>query len=229
MKQKIFISGASRGIGLSIAQIFYQHDFEVIICSRSAEKLALAKEQMPDIHTFVCDISNKAAVKKLAAQINEQFGALEVLVNNGGIFLPGQIHSEEDEVYEKLMQTNMDSAYYFSKALLPAMIERKQGTIFNMCSVASIIAYPSGGSYGISKFALLGFSKALREEMKPYHIRVISVLPGAVMTDSWSGVDLPEARFIPPEDIAQLIWTAYNMSPRTVVEEILVRPALGDI
>lgn len=229
MKPKVFISGASRGIGLAIAKKFYAQDFEVIICSRSAEKLADAKEQMPDLHTFVCDISDKNAVKSLAAQINEQFGALDVLVNNGGIFMPGLVHEEPDEVFEKMIKTNVHSAYYFTKALVPLMKEKKKGTIFNMCSVASILAYPNGGSYGISKFALLGFSKALREEMKPFNIRVISILPGAVLTDSWAGVGLPESRFIPAEDIAELVWGTYQLSERTVIEEILVRPSLGDI
>lgn len=229
MKETVFISGASRGIGRAIARIFYEAGAEVIICSRSEQKLAEAKEAMPKLHTYVCDISQKAEVKALARTLNERFGALDVLVNNGGRFLPGLVHEEEDEVFEQLMATNLNSAYYFTKALLPPMKARRKGTIVNMCSVASIMAYPNGGSYSISKYAMLGFSRCLREELKPFNLRVINVLPGAVLTDSWAEADLPEERFIPPEDIARLVWNACQLSERTVVEDILVRPALGDI
>jgi len=98
-----------------------------------------------------------------------------------------------------------------------------------MCSIASITAYAHGGSYSVSKFGMLGFSKSLREELKPHGIRVISVLPGATFTRSWEGADVPEERMMPAEDIAELVWTACSLGPRTVVEEIVVRPHLGDL
>lgn len=227
--KKIFISGASRGIGLAIARIFYEAGFQTIICSRSKEKLAEAKAEMPDLHTFVCDVADKEAVKQLADCLNQQFGALDILVNNAGIFEPGNIHQSSDDLFERIMQTNLNSAYYLTKALLPFMMKSKQGTIFNICSIASIQPYVNSGIYCISKYALLGFAKVLREEMKAYNIRVINLLPGAVKTDSWEGIDLPESRFMPPEDIAKVVFDAYHLSERTVLEEIVLRPFLGDI
>ena len=229
MKEKIFISGASKGIGLAIAKRFYEANFEVIICARGEEGLANAREAMPGIHTIQCDISDKKQVKELAEELNTRFGPLDILVNNGGVFKPGQIHSEEDTIYETMMATNIDSAYYLTKGLLPLMMKRKQGTIVNMASVASIKAYQHGGSYGISKYALLGFSKNLREEMKEHSIRVVSIMPGAVKTPSWDGVDVPAERLMPASDIAEIVWTACSLSNRTVVEDIVVRPALGDL
>ena len=229
MEKSILITGGSKGIGLAIAKRFYREGFQVIICARGEEGLQKAKDEMPNIDTRACDISVKEEIKALGKAINSEYGALEVLVNNGGVFLPGEVHTEKDEVYEQLWATNMSSAYYLTKEVLPLMMEKKHGTIFNMGSVASLQAYPNGGSYSISKFALLGFSKALREEMKPHGVRVVSVLPGAVLTPSWEGVDFPESRFIPAEDIAELMWSTYSMSIRTVVEEIVVRPALGDL
>ena len=98
-----------------------------------------------------------------------------------------------------------------------------------MCSIASIKAYPNGGSYAISKFALLGFSKVLREELKEFGIRVTAILPGATRTASWDGVELPDDRFMKVEDVADTIFSAYSLSSRSVVEEILIRPQLGDI
>jgi hypothetical protein len=109
------------------------------------------------------------------------------------------------------------------------MISQKCGHIFNMCSIASLHAYANGGSYSISKFAMLGFSKSLREELKPHGVKVTSLMPGATLTDSWAGVDLPESRFMKAEDIAQLIFDVYNLSASTVIEEVVLRPVLGDI
>ena len=91
------------------------------------------------------------------------------------------------------------------------------------------MAYPQGGSYAISKFAMLGFSKCLREELKPHNIKVTAIMPGATLTDSWKGVELPEERFIPAEDIASIIYNTTLLSDRTVVEDIVIRPQLGDL
>jgi short-subunit dehydrogenase len=105
----------------------------------------------------------------------------------------------------------------------------KSGHIFNMCSIASIKAYDNGGSYAIAKFALLGFSKCLREELKAHGIRVTAIMPGATKTASWDGVDLPEERFMKVEDVAEMVYAAYSLSGRSVVEEVIIRPQLGDI
>jgi NADP-dependent 3-hydroxy acid dehydrogenase YdfG len=229
MNQTLFISGGSRGIGLAIARRFYKEGYLVIICGRNEESLAQAKIEMPRLQTFVCDISEKQQVKDLGEKITQQFGALSVLVNNGGTFIQGNLHNEPDEVFEQLMATNINSAYYLTKALLPPMITHKEGTIVNICSVASIRPYPNGGAYCISKYAMLGFGKVLREEMKHFGIRVLNVLPGAVYTDSWIGSGLPEDRFIPVEDIAEIVWQNVHLSKRTVVEDIVIRPFEGDI
>jgi short-subunit dehydrogenase len=109
------------------------------------------------------------------------------------------------------------------------MIDRKSGHIFNICSTASKIPYINGGSYCVSKFALYGMSKVLREEMKTHNVKVTSVLPGATLTASWEGTDIPAERFMPPEDVAASIWNAYSLSSRTAVEEIILRPQRGDV
>ena len=89
--------------------------------------------------------------------------------------------------------------------------------------------YANGGSYSISKYAMLGMTKVLREEMKQHGIRVTAVLPGATLTPSWAGVDLPASRFIKPEDVAESVYGTYSLSKNSVVEEILIRPMEGDI
>jgi short-subunit dehydrogenase len=91
------------------------------------------------------------------------------------------------------------------------------------------MAYSNGGSYCISKFAMYGMSKVLREELKNDGIRVSSVLPGATFTASWEGSDLSQDRFLSPEDVAEMVVATYKLSPRTVVEDIVLRPQLGDL
>lgn len=225
----IFISGASKGIGLAIARKYTAEGFTVGICARRAEPLEEAKAEMPDLYTYVCDVSVKAEVKALAQKVSSDMGPLTILVNNAGSYLPGSISEEADEVYEQMMRTNMDSAYYLTKGLLPGILQSAPGAIVNIASIASLQAYPGGGSYSISKFALLGFSKNLRFELKDKGIRVITVMPGAVLTDSWAGYEGPEDRLMPPEDIADIIFASTDLTSRTVVEDIILRPQQGDL
>lgn len=225
----IVITGASRGIGKAIVEKFANENHTIIVCSRDASKLDALKNGNPNIITFVCDVAKKEDILKFGDFILKKFTKIDVLINNAGVFLPGKITEEADGILEQTINTNLYSAYYLTKKLAPSFIAAKDGYIFNMCSVASIKAYESGGSYTISKFALLGFSKSLREELKPYNIKVTSILPGATLTDSWNGVDLPDNRFSKPEDIADLVYAITQISTLSVVEEIIIRPQLGDI
>jgi short-subunit dehydrogenase len=123
----------------------------------------------------------------------------------------------------------MNSAYHITKGLWPLLKLSKRAHVFNMCSIASITAYAAGGSYSVSKFAMLGFSKSLRLEGMPYGVRVTAILPGATLTDSWAGVDLPPSRFMKPEDVANALYLAFLINENTVMEEVVLRPILGDI
>lgn len=233
MNKKIVITGATKGIGRAIAEKFASEGWDLALCSRNEKDLELFKSEVRSLKSEVliqkCDVSKREEVKVFAEKVLNEFGAVDIIVNNAGVFLPGQVINEEEGTLEKLIETNLYSAYHLSRMLLPKMLEKKSGHIFNLCSVASIQAYPNGGSYSISKFALLGLSKALREELKPHHIKVTALIAGATYTDSWSQSNLPESRFMKAEDIAQTVWDVYHLSENTVVEEILLRPILGDI
>jgi hypothetical protein len=231
MKKSIIISGGSQGIGKALVKKFLENGFQVFTCARNAEKLESLKNEFnhPLLHTFVADLSDKKQVANFAQWILNQEIKIDVLINNAGYFLPGQIQNEEDGVLESQIEANLYSAYHLTKAILPSMQKSNSGHIFTICSTASITAYTAGGSYCISKFALLGFTKVLREELKTQGIKVTAVLPGATLTPAWDGVNLPDSRFIPAEDLANTIFSAYMMSASTVIEEILIRPQLGDI
>lgn len=231
MNKTIVITGASKGIGLAIAQLFWNKKWSVALCARNTELLkkefVSTSEQQAFIRSF--DVKDRTALQNFGKEILNRFKKVDVLVNNAGQFIPGQIHEEAEGTLENMIETNLYSAYYLTKEIIGSMKVAKQGSIFNLCSVASLYAYPNGGSYSISKYALLGFSKSLREEMKAYNVKVTALIPGATLTNSWAGTDLPESRFIRASDIAQTVWDIEQLSPNTVVEEILLRPVLGDI
>jgi short-subunit dehydrogenase len=152
-----------------------------------------------------------------------------ILVNNAGLFEPGSVHNEPDGTLESQLAINLHSAYHLTRSVLPEMMERRSGHIFNICSVASLKAYKNGGAYSISKFAIYGFSKNLREEMKEYGIKVTAVIPGAAYTDSWAGSGIDKNRFMEATDVAKMIFAAAQLSANACVEEIIIRPLLGDI
>jgi short-subunit dehydrogenase len=228
-KVSVVVTGASRGIGLAIAKRFHDEGAHVTICARGEAALEEARDAMPGLRTHACDMARRADVERFADAVLAESGTPDVLVNNAGAFLPGGIGSEAEGTIETMIAVNVASAYHLTRALLPGMIARGSGTILNICSTASIAPYPNGGSYGIAKHALYGFSRTLREELKHHGIRVVALLPGATLTDSWAGAGRPASRFMPAEDVAEAAFTAWRMSPRTVVEDILMRPMLGDI
>lgn len=235
MNKLLVITGGTKGIGRALVEKFAAHNFTIVTCARTEESLKRLKtelkEQFKDseLHTFRADLAVKEEVIAFGRFINNLNRSVDVLIHNTGVYTPGQIHTEEEGVIEKMITTNLYSAYHLTRILVPDMIKRKSGSIFTICSTASIIPYVNGGSYCISKHALLGMTKVLREELKPYNIKVTAVLPGATKTASWDGVDLPEERFMQPKDIAESVYGIYNLSPNTVIEEILLRPQLGDI
>ncbi len=232
---KVVITGGTKGIGWAMVEEFAANGFDIAICSRSRADLDQRASELsakyPDINIIAdrVDMRNKDEVLTFAKSIINSWGEVDVLINNAGVFLPGEIAEEADGQLETMIETNLYSAYHLTRALLPIMVPKAKGHIFNICSIASKIAYPNGGSYSISKFALLGFSKVLREELKEKGIRVTSILPGATWSNSWKGVDLPEERLMQASDIAKTVYGAYSLSQSAVVEDIVLRPQLGDL
>jgi short-subunit dehydrogenase len=230
----IVITGASKGLGKAIAEKYAEAGHHLIICARNKERLFETKQHLLKKNTnckveiMAIDLSRKENVFDFGNYCL-QFGAPDILINNAGSFLPGSIHEEEEGTLEKMMESNLYSAYHLTRILLPKMMEAKSGHIFNMCSTASIQAYPNGGSYSLSKWALLGLTKNLREEMKPYNIKVTAIIPGAAYTDSWRETNINPERMMQPDDVATMLYAASMLSPQACVEEILMRPQLGDL
>jgi short-subunit dehydrogenase len=229
------VSGATKGLGRAIAETLAANGFDLFVCARTEADLDAMQldwqTRFPErrIGCFPADVGKKAEVMEFADYVKKNCQKLDILVNNAGIFIPGRVSDEREGTLDSLLEANLFSAYHLTRALLPLMLPYHRGHIFNMCSVASIMAYPHGGSYSISKFALLGFSKCLREEMKTEGIKVTAIMPGATWSDSWRGVELPDERLMQADDVARTLWAAYQLSDAAVMEEIILRPQLGDL
>jgi short-subunit dehydrogenase len=231
---QVVITGASQGIGYAVAEAFAAEGHTLCIGSKTASRLKEATENLQKkypaatIHSKQADLSNQAECEAFGNWCLS-FGTPTILINNAGFFLPGNLMEEAQGVLETQIGANLYSAYYTSRAIIPAMIKAGRGHIFNICSIASLHAYPQGGSYSISKYALDGFSKNLREELKDKGIKVTGVYPGATYTNSWAGSGVAPARIMEAQDIAKMIFAATQLSPQAVVEDIVMRPLLGDL
>lgn len=230
----VVVTGASRGIGAAVALAFAREpETNVVLLARSRAQLervaARCRELGADALALPCDVTDAEAVSICAEAVHRRFGAADVLVNNAGSFAPGGVAETTPAIFREQIEVNLTSAFLVTHAFLQPMLEAGRGDIIFMGSVASIKGYPRGVSYGAAKHGLLGLARSLRLEVSENGLRVVTMLPGATYTDSWSASGLAEDRFMPPEDVADAIVEICRLSRRTVVEEVLMRPQLGDV
>lgn len=232
---RVCITGASRGIGAAIAEAFAAQGHELFLTARDETRLRAFQQTLAQrypqasLRVRAGDMSEGRAALAPLLSVLSTWDTLDVLVNNAGIFLPATIENAEEGALEQLLYTNFLSAYYLTRALTDKMRRAPKAYIFNICSVAALRAYKGGGLYSMTKFALRGLSENLREELKDTNIKVTSVYPGAVWTDSWKGSGFTAAQMMPAEDIAQMLCQITQLSARTAVESIVFRPQKGDL
>ena len=230
----VIITGASRGLGKAIAEIFAENGHSLFLTSKNPQRLIQAVEELQkkypqtSIQSKPFDLSKKDVAKEFGNWCLNQ-ASPDILVNNAGSFTGANVHDEQEGSLEEMIETNLYSAYHLTRVIVPEMKRKKSGHIFNISSIAGLKAYPGGGSYSISKFALHGFSINLREELKQFNIKVTTVFPGAAYTDSWAATGIDRKRFMEAEDIAKMVYAATQLSGKACVEDIILRPQLGDI
>jgi short-subunit dehydrogenase len=229
------ITGATRGMGRAIALAFAAEGLNLAICARSAADLESFKADLLDVNpaikilAIVTNISQKDEVRQFAAVAQHELGFIDVIVNNAGIYQPSSILDDTDDVFEKLINTNLMPAYELYRYFGKSMIAARKGHIFNICSSASIYPVVEAGTYSVTKFALYGLNKVMRLELQQYGVKVTAIIPGSTLTSSWDGVDVDSEKFILPADIAQAIITAYRLSPGANVDEITIKPVFGQL
>jgi NADP-dependent 3-hydroxy acid dehydrogenase YdfG len=234
-KPVVLITGASQGIGAAIAKVFAQEirGVRLALVARSEKNLvrvaAVCAKLGATVATFPCDVAAEAPVAEMAAAVTKRFGGVEVLINNAGSFAGAPLTAMSVAEFDRLIAANLRSVFLVSRAFVPGMIARKSGDVFNMSSIAGLIAYPGGAAYSAAKFGVSGLSKVMRAELKDHGVRVCCVYPGATVSPSWRGSGVDEARMMPTADVAQAFYAIYRLSRRTVVEEIVLRPQGGDV
>lgn len=231
----IVITGASQGIGAAIAQTFAQEvrGARLALVARNVRNLqtvarACAKAGAT-AEVFECDVTNAASVDLMATEVRQALGVPAVLVNNAGAFTMAPFAATSLAQFDEMIAVNLRSAFLVTQAFLPAMLKRRAGDIFFMSSIAGLDAYPHAVAYCAAKFGVTGLAKVLRAETKAHGIRVCCVHPGATWSPSWERSGVKPGRIMPAEDIARAILDVYRLGPRTVVEQIVLRPQLGDI
>ncbi len=225
---KALITGATKGIGRAIAIKLWENGYDLVLAARNANELEILRNELlitgRTISVYPVDFSVKESVYQFLNQADVEAGFIDVLVNNVGTFLPGSMLDEDDETFEKQQNLNVNAGYYSSKFLGKKMRAAGHGHIFNICSVASKAPVKNGGSYSVTKAAMLSLNHVLRQELAPHNVKVTAFLPGSTKTSSWEGTTIPDEKFVQPEDIAETLFTILNLSKGVNVDEVLITP-----
>lgn len=234
-KAVAFITGASRGIGYAIARCVAPMCSHLLVASKTKANITsaakrLEKETGCEVHPMWGDLAKGRsfadAAKQLVATTTKR---VDLLVLDAGYYVEGSLAEIADADFERNMLVNCHSAHYVVSALLPFLKKSPAGKIVLVGSTAAYEAYPLVPTYGIAKWGLRGYAMNLRKELIAQNIGVTFISPGATLTDMWAGVDLPKNRLLEADDIGKLVAATMTLSRQAVVEELIVRPMLGDI
>ena len=222
------ITGASRGIGLAIAQKLGQLGARLSICARNQSKLedsaATLRASGFEVLVTQTDVTREEQISNLVQRTKQAFGPVDILVNNAGIglFGPFQNHSEAD--WDTILNTNLKSVFLMSRAVAPEMILRKTGHIINISSLAGKNTFANGAVYCASKWGLMGLTGCMAEELRAHGIRVSAVCPGSVATE-FSGQSAKDpSKTLQPEDVAHAVATLVTQSAGSFISEVHIRP-----
>jgi len=231
----VWVVGASRGIGREIAKQFASIGCEVCLSARDSGDLRSAVREIAGLggraHSYPCDIGQNKSIGSTVRRIGRDHGEIEVLVNCAGITVFKSFLKTSMKEFDAIIGTNLRGQIACVKAVLPSMVKRQEGWIFNILSSAAIKTFGGSAAYTATKAGMLGLGRVLREEMKPFRVKVINVMPGATETTIWSpGVRRKYShRMMRAKSVAEAVLSVYRMPEDVVVDEIVIRPVPGDL
>lgn len=211
------ITGGAAGIGFATAQLFLEEGAVVNICDINMEKVNEALEKLESFGTvrgFMCDVSDRDAVRRMIERIHDEFGRIDILINNAGITKDAQFYKMTDEQFDSVINVNLKGNYNMTKAVLPYMMEQRHGKIVHCASVSAFNGNFGQSNYAASKAAIMGMTRVQAKELGKYGINVNAVAPGSIMTDMYAAVPeevkqkklagIPLRRYGDPRECAQL-------------------------
>ncbi|MGF7046056.1 3-oxoacyl-[acyl-carrier protein] reductase [Paenibacillus sp. DS2015] len=220
------ITGAGKGIGLAIATSLAQEGVHLGLIARTTTDLEVLRDALiakygVKVSIATADISVQSDVDSAVATLKEQLGSIDILINNAGIAEFGTLLEMEPETWERIMQVNLMGTYYVTRAVLPTMIEQNNGNIINVASTAGEKGFATGSAYCASKFAVLGLTESVLQEVRKFNIRVVALTPSTVNTDLARNAGLKigdEERMMQPEDVAELALATLKLPQRVFVK-----------
>ncbi|MBB3111648.1 3-oxoacyl-[acyl-carrier protein] reductase [Paenibacillus phyllosphaerae] len=223
--QTAIITGAGKGIGKSTAIALAKEGVHLGLIARSEADLAALKDELSshnvNVYYATADVSDKGQVDQAVAGLIGQLGRVDILINNAGIASFGKLVDMEPEQWERIINVNLMGTYYVTRAALPTMLEQNSGAIINVASTAGLSGFATGSAYCASKFAVMGLTEALMQEVRKSNIRVTALTPSTVNTELAVNAGLPignEDRMMQPEDVAELILAALKLPARVFVK-----------
>ena len=228
------VTGASRGIGLAMARSLAAEGCDLVITGRKLPPLEKAGRELTRIGSRVlakvCDVRDPESVQSLAASVKNQFGRVDILINNAGIAHPSvPVEKLSYTDWKAVIDTNLTGTFLVTRAILALM--RNGGTVVNNLSVAAQRVFPGWSAYNASKHGALGLTNTLREELRPRGIRVIALLPGATDTDIWDTPwpDAPRKNMMAAQTVAKALVDALTLPDGSTVEELTIAPTSGSL
>jgi 3-oxoacyl-[acyl-carrier protein] reductase len=220
------VTGAGKGIGKAIALALAAEGVNLALVARTEKDLqavaAEAKKSGVRVELVTADVADRPAVEAAVRQLASALGPIDILINNAGIGRFGKFMELSPEEWEQVVKVNLFGAYYFTRAVLPSMLERQTGDIVNISSTAGQKGSPMTSAYSASKFGLIGMSESLMLEVRKSNIRVFTMTPSTVATDM--AIDLiltdgnPES-VMQAEDFAELLVSQLKLNRRVVVKD----------
>ncbi len=229
----IWITGSGRGIGKAAALALAECGARVVLCARSVNEInetaAAIQTQGGQALAISCNVANQNQVNALINQVKQQWGAVDILINNAGVAVFKKIINTTVQDWDAMLDSNLKAAFICSQAVLPDMLKKGAGHIINVVSVAGKQPFYNCGAYCASKYGMLGFTEVLRMENRKQGILVTAFLPGATDTSLWGNATVDRSKMMTPEQAAQGLVNICTSDPGYMTEEVILRPVGGDL
>jgi short-subunit dehydrogenase len=235
-KSLVLLTGATSGIGKHTAMVLAKAGYPLALVARSQDKLQQVCAEIESLHIkgavasyFAQDLTDLAGLASLVEKIENDRGSIGILINNAGMGYIKPLLETPIQEWQKVLDLNLTAVFALTQLVVRRMVERRDGLVVNLCSVASLRTFPDWGAYSASKFALLALSRTLAQEVRSYGVRVTALCPGAVDTPLWDSLNagFDRSQMLSAETVAQWIVQTLSLPPSAVVEEAVLMPAGG--